>query len=213
MFTRQDSQVLDRILQARHICRSFSSQIPSKEDVAAVIEAGKSAPYAIASAHDVEPFRHFFVLFQGNPLLPEIHRLIREESAAEAQYLRKKMEIDPFMAKYAGGLETMRRHTAEHGLPVFPDPPCFIVLAEWRGARQAEKQDLAHTLQNMWLKATVLNLDFNMISLVENMVDNQAFCKLFGLSPGKYGFHSCVLGYRKQAHLTSTPASAQVHWL
>ena len=107
----------------------------------------------------------------------------------------------------------MWSNVAEHGLPVFPNPPCLIILAEWRGARRAERQSLAHTIQNMWLKATALNLDFNMSSPIESMWDNQEFCDLFDLPAGKYGFHGCIVGYRQAEKLTSKPISAQVHWL
>ena len=213
MFTKDDNRALDEILKNRRICRKFDDRVPSKEDVAAVVEAGRLAPYASISSGDVEVFRHFFVLFRGNPMLADIDRLIREQSFIDVEQLRAEMEVDPFLQQYGAGLENMWSHVAEAGLPIFPDPPCLIVLAEWRGARRAERQSLAHTIQNMWLKATALNLDFNLISPLESMVDNQEFCALFGLPTGRYGFHGCVVGYRAAEKLVSKPISAQVHWL
>ena len=213
MFTKDDNRALDEILKNRRICRKFDDRVPSKEDVAAVVEAGRLAPYASISSGDVEVFRHFFVLFRGNPMLADIDRLIREQSFLDVEQLRAEMEVDPFLQQYGAGLENMWSHVAEAGLPIFPDPPCLIVLAEWRGARRAERQSLAHTIQNMWLKATALNLDFNLISPLESMVDNQEFCALFGLPAGRYGFHGCVVGFRAAEKLVSKPISAQVHWL
>lgn len=64
MFTESDNRSLDEIMKSRRICRKFNGQVPSKEDVAAVVEAGRLAPYASISAGDVDVFRHFFVIFK-----------------------------------------------------------------------------------------------------------------------------------------------------
>lgn len=213
MFTPEDNRVLDEIMRARRSCRAFSDRLPSKEDVAAVIEAGRMAPYAIYSAKDVDIFRHYYVLWRGNPLLKEIDRQIRVQSQLDIDALEEKMAGDPILEEYGPGLIRMWRHRVEHGVPGFPDPPCLVVIAEWRGARRAEFQDMAHTLQNMWLKATALNLDFNMISTIESMIHNRAFCDLFGLPVGQYGFHACILGYRETPRLASPPMTDRVHWL
>lgn len=213
MFTATDNHSLDEIMKSRRICRKFTDQIPSKEDVAAIVEAGRLAPYASISAGDVDVFRHFYVIFKDNPLLERIDALIRSQSAADVSVLKEEMENDPFLKEYGTGLEKMWTNVARQGLPVFPNPPCLIILAEWRGARRAERQSLAHTIQNMWLKATALNLDFNLISPIESMWDNEEFCALFNLPSGKYGFHGCIIGYRQDEKLVSKPISAQVHWL
>lgn len=213
MFSSHDDQVLDRILRARRICRKFDGRVPSREDVAAVVEAAFLAPYASISSGDVETFRHAFILFRGHPMLEKIDRLIRLQSGADVAWLQEQRKADPFMAEYGDGVEKLWSNVAENGLPIFPDPPCLIVLAEWRGARRAERQSLAHAVQNMWLKATALNLDFNLISPLESMVDNEEFCALFGLPVGRYGFHGCVVGYREAEKLTSKPITARAHWL
>lgn len=213
MFSEKDNQSLDQIMQARRICRGFTDQIPSKKDIEAIVEAGRLAPYASISSGDVDVFRHFFVMFKGHPYMKEIDRLIREQSQIDVDGLREEMQSDVFLQQYSDGLEKMWSNVAKEGLPVFPDPPCLIILAEWRGARRAERQSLAHTIQNMWLKAIALNLDFNLISPIESMVDNEEFCNLFDLPTGRYGFHGCIVGYRAAKTLTSKPITAEVHWL
>lgn len=213
MFTEIDNRALDDIMKARRICRKFTDQIPPKEDVEAVVEAGRLAPYASISSGDVDVFRHFYVIFKDNPLLEKIDQLIKDQTVIDLSILKEEMETDDFLKEYGTGLVNMWSNVAEHGLPVFPNPPCLIVLAEWRGARRAERQSLAHTIQNMWLKATALNLDFNMISPLESMWDNEEFCNLFGLPVGKYGFHGCIIGYKEAEKLVSKPISDEVHWL
>ena len=213
MFTKEDNQVLDRILQARWTCRSFSGEIPEKKEIEEVIEAGRIAPYASISSKDVTPFRHFFVMLKGDPRLQIIDRLIREQSAVDLEMVIAEAQVDSFLQEHLAGLEGLWSNVAQNGVPVFPDPPCLIVAAEWRGARRAERQSLAHMMENMWLKATALNLDFGLLSVIESMVDNQEFCDLFGLPVERYGFLACVLGHRKGEVRTPRPASAQIHWL
>lgn len=213
MFTKEQNQIFDAILETRRTCRGFTDTVPSREDIESVVEAGRLAPYASISAGDVEIFRHFFILTKDNPMYPQIESLIRTQSAADLADLLVRKENDSFLQEHSKGLEGLWGAVASHGVPVFPNPPCLIVIAEWRGARQAERQSLAHAIQNMWLKATALNLDFNPLSIMESMVDNQEFCQLFDLPVGRYGFHGCVVGTRQAETLTSKPITAQTHWL
>lgn len=212
MFTKEDNQVLDKILEERWTCRSFTDEIPSKEDVEAIIQAGIISPYASIASKDVVPFRHFFVLFKGDPRLPVIERLIKEQTAKDIEVLEEEKKTDEFLRNNSKGLDGLWGNVAKNGVPVFPDPPCLIVAAEWRGARRAERQSLAHMIENMWLKATALNLDFGLLSIIESMVDNQEFCDLFGLPAGRYGFHACVIGHHKGEGRTPNHATAEVHW-
>ena len=78
-------------------------------------------------------------------MLEKIDALIRSQTVTDLNGLDKEMEADPFLKEYGVGLRKMWSNVAEHGLPVFPNPPCLIILAEWRGARRAERQSLAHT--------------------------------------------------------------------
>lgn len=213
MFTEQDNLTFDRIVDARRSCRKFSECLPEKEFVTQIIEVGNKAPYAIASARDVDIFRHFYVLYQGNPLLPIIHQRIRLQSEREAEQLRWERAIDPIVQKYGEGLIGMRSLIAQNGTKLLEDPPCLIILAEWRGARRAEKQDFAHALENMWLKATVLNLGMVIISLFEGLTYDEAFCEMLGLPVGQYGFHACVLGYPENEGPEAKRITAQTHWL
>ena len=62
MFTKEDNQVLDRILNARKTCRAFAENVPTDDEIKEVIQAGCIAPYASIDAKAVTPFRHFFVI-------------------------------------------------------------------------------------------------------------------------------------------------------
>lgn len=213
MFTKEQNEIFDQVINARRTCRAFSDQAPSREDVEAVVESGRRAPYASVSARDVEVFRHFYVLFGDNPLLPQIDTLIRSQSQADLDNLLAKKDSDPILAEYSHGVERLWGRAAEHGLPGFASTPCLIVMAEWRGARRAERESLSHALQNMLLKATALNLGAKPVSILQSMDYNEEFCKLFNLPVGQYGFLGCALGHRKNDAPPSPPLKSETHWL
>ena len=47
MFTKEDNQVLDRILNARKTCRAFAENVPTDDEIKEVIQAGCIAPYCL----------------------------------------------------------------------------------------------------------------------------------------------------------------------
>ena len=212
MFTKEDNLIFDRIIEKRSTCRSFTEQIPSKEDIEKIIEAGKLAPYASIDAKAVDVFRHFYVIFHDDPRMDVIDRLIKEQSAIDLNRRLEEKKTDPFLQENGERVEKLWANVAENGESTFPNPPCMIVVAEWRGARRAERQSLAHLMENMWLKATALNLDFQIISVTENMVDNQEFCDMFHLPVGMYGFHACVVGYAKNSSGRNARCTSEVHF-
>ncbi len=97
--------------------------------------------------------------------------------------------------------------------PFFPELPCLIVIAEWRGARRASMQSIAHAMENMWLKATALNLGFKLVSPMESMTDNKDFCDLLGYPVGQYGFHAATIGYPVLSAYENPRISTAVTWL
>ena len=214
MFTKEDNEVLDRILEARKTCRAFSDEMPTDDEIKEVIQAGCVAPYASIDSKEIKPFRHFFVIRRDDPKIEQIDALIRKQSACDLKQRLKDEEQDAFLKENGQGVRNLWKHVAECGESAFPNPPCVIIAAEWRGARRAERQSLAHMIQNMWLKATAMNLDFQIISVVENMVDNEAFCKMLGLPTDRYGFHACVLGHAKNPDMPQhARATTEIHWL
>lgn len=214
MFSKEDNQVLDRILNARKTCRAFTDEVPTDAEIREVIQAGCIAPYASIDSKAVTPFRQFFVIKKDDPKMEQMDTFIRQQSQEDLDARIKEEETDLFLKENGAGVKKLWKHVAECGESTFPNPPCLIIAAEWRGARRAERQSLAHMMQNMWIKATALNLDFQIISVTENMVDNQEFCDMLGLPTGKYGFLACVLGHAKDSNAPQHPrATTQIHWL
>lgn len=212
MFTKSDNEIFDRIIEKRSTCRSFTDQVPEKEELEEIIKAGQLSPYASIDSKAIDVFRHFYVIFRDDPRLDVIDRLIREQSATDLQRRLKEKKTDPFLQENGERVEKLWDNVAKNGESTFPNPPCMIVVAEWRGARRAERQSLAHLMENMWLKATALNLDFQIISVIENMVDNKEFCDLFHLPTGEYGFHACIVGHAKEGAGRNARCTSEVHF-
>jgi nitroreductase len=73
--------------------------------------------------------------------------------------------------------------------------PYYVVVAERRGFPPVEQQSLAHCLENMWLKATALELGFQIVSATAQMSVNPEFCNLLGILPGEWELMGCAIGY------------------
>ncbi|MFA5182958.1 MAG: nitroreductase family protein [Syntrophales bacterium] len=80
-------------------------------------------------------------------------------------------------------------------VPGVTNAPYLIVIAEHRGIPDLGQHALAHCLENMWLKATALNLGFEIISVMSKMGDDEQFCRLLGLRPGEWDLMGCAVGY------------------
>jgi nitroreductase len=74
-------------------------------------------------------------------------------------------------------------------------PPYFVIVTEKEGIPPVAPQSLAHCLENMWLKATVLGLGFRIMSIVADLSKDSEFCELVGIKPGEYATNGCVIGY------------------
>jgi hypothetical protein len=67
----------------------------------------------------------------------------------------------------------------------------------------------------MWLKATALDVAFQIISVTSKMGDDLQLCGLLGLKPGEWDLMGCAVGYAKQSLGPSKrpPADEVTVWL
>jgi nitroreductase len=80
-------------------------------------------------------------------------------------------------------------------VPGIGTAPFYIIVAEKRGFPPVELQSLAHCLENMWLKATALDLGFQIVSITAQMADNARFCSILGIETGNWALMGCATGY------------------
>jgi len=194
-FSEEANKVLDEIISARRTIRAFAEEAPPREAVELIIKAGLQAPYAALAVAGRDDFRKFFVFSRGTPASAEAGRLIQ---LAARRRLEEIMRA-PGRAKVMGDRELpyvdRLRALAEHGHPSLKAAPYFIVVAEYQGIPAAGLQSLAHTLENMWLKATALGLAFQLVSVTESMAEDEAFVRLLGLPFGEYVLDGCAVGW------------------
>ena len=185
---------LDEIIESRRSIRSFKNDIPSKDAIKAIIRAGLFAPYA-GAALDQKDFRHFVVIQNGSPTMAKAGELMQRQIKAMSEKLNLEMQRDPALQskaqKFAKRLEVISRE----GVPGVGTAPYFIVVAERKGFPPVEQQSLAHCLQNMWLKATALDLGFHLVSATAEMAKDKEFCDLVGLPFGEFEINGCAVGY------------------
>ncbi|WP_411681334.1 nitroreductase family protein [Clostridium thailandense] len=195
-FNEQDIKVLDRIIEARRSVRVFKEEIPSDSMIKAVIQVGVYAPYAGLAVAGEMDLRRFFVIKKDNQIINSINEIIKATAKSNLKLLEKSLEVNPFLKEKSQGFVRRLSFTSQAGLQDLTQAPCFIIIAERKGMPPVEKQSLAHTMQNMWLKATVLGLGFRLISMIENLSESNDFCKLLGLPYGEFAFNGCIIGYQ-----------------
>ena len=183
-----DNEVLDRLITARRSVRVFKDDIPDKDLIVQIIEAGRQAPYAGLANRGTDDFRHFFVLAKESPAVATLRsvasRIVRDKLA------RFEEENKPRMQNM---LQAMRM-ISEKGMPPW-SAPWLIIIAERKGYPARESQSLACILENMWLKTTSLGLGMQLISAINDLEDSAELADLTGLPVGEYAFDACQIGW------------------
>ena len=189
------NQLLDRLIEQRRTVRSFTDQVPSREDIEKIIRAGLWGPYAAPAVAGIRVFRRFFVLQRGGASMDALTDIALRTMRATVERLKSLCESDTAIAEKAGLFVQRMQMMTEAGNVALREAPYYIVIAEKKGIPKAEQQSLAHVLENMWLKATALGLGFRLISMTEQMGNDPEFCELLGMPPGEFAYDGCTVGY------------------
>lgn len=218
MFDSSSGMVLDDIINARRTYRMFRPEVPPKAHINEIIQAGLAAPFAAAAVGgkgDVY-FRHFFVFTRESQGIVLAGDLLMQKVNTMAEDLESGMRHNPELRLKAGNfikrLEIIRKAGAVPGVGT---APYYIVVAERKGFPPVEQQSLAHCLENMWLRATVLNLGFHLVSVTGQMGSDPEFCRLLGIPPGEFELNGCAAGYYHEQLPPSIrpPADAVTTWM
>jgi nitroreductase len=189
------NQLFDEIVRSRHSIRVFKDKKPSKEWIEEIIEAGMFAPYAAAAVGDTIDFRRFFVFERDTISIKTLSSLMKNKAADGVQHFESLIDKKPFMqSKFQPFLNRLKM-VVDKGVPGVDTAPYFIIVAELSGIPPVEHESLAHVLENMWLKATALDLGFQLISLTSQMAEDDEVMKLLGLPIKKFALNGCAIGY------------------
>jgi nitroreductase len=193
----QKNVYLDQILAERRSHRMFTPEFCSEDEIRRILHAGLLAPFAAAAvgnSHDY--FRRFFVMRRGSKSMNAAIPLVMQHVKKMSADLEAGMHKDPALrAKAAGFVRRLSLMQEKGFVPGIGTAPYYIVVAERRGFPPVELQSLAHCLENMWLKATALDLGFQIVSVTSRMSSDPAFCAILGLPVGGWELMGCAVGY------------------
>ena len=194
---KQKNLYLDQILADRRSYRMFTAAIPEEDQIRRILHAGLLAPYAAAAVGGSKDyFLRFFVMKKGSQSMDAVIPLIMNQVNVMAQGLQKEMETNSALrknaVKFVQRLEMIRKAGR---VPGVGNAPYYIVVAERKGFPPVELQSLAHCLENMWLKATALELGFQLVSITSQMSGNLEFCKILGIPTGEWELMGCAIGF------------------
>jgi len=186
-------KTLDNIIMQRQSTRVFTDEVPTKELIEQIVEAGRLAPYAGIVQQRRDSFRHFFAVSRENPIMQPIMKLV-EESRVEIVDEAHAAGMDERWPEMVKVLDMLYRKSADD----MAAAPWLIIIAEQAGVPQREQVCLGHVMENMWLKATELELGAKPSSGIADIRDKAALCTLLGLdSEEDYAFDALSVGYPK----------------
>jgi len=193
---------LDRVIRTRRSVRQFTEEIPSKDSILQIVEAGRLAPYAGLAHHGTDDFRKFYVISKDSKEINVIKSLIIE--AVRSKMVELEKENNPKHEPMLNGM----RMLIKNGPPI-GKAPWLIIAAERRGFPSREEQAIAYCMENMWLKATSLGLGIQLVSAISDLNYNSQFSELLGLQQGEFCFDAFSIGYPVKA-FSETPRKEPV---
>ena len=122
--------------------------------------------------------------------------LVMAQVQAMAEGLEQEMAKNPRLRAQAGTFAQRLAMIRTRGMvPGIGTAPYYLIVAERKGFPPVELQSLAHCMENMWLKATALDLGFQLVSVTSQMSSNPEFCKILGIPVGEWELMGCAVGY------------------
>ncbi|MEN6443548.1 MAG: nitroreductase family protein [Methanoregula sp.] len=213
----QKNAILDEILATRRSHRLFLPDVPPEDDIRRILHAGLLAPFAAAAVGGTKDyFRRFFVIRLGSPSMAAASECAMTRVRTMSDDLDRAMEKNPRLrAQAVMFVQRLSMMKTKGMVPGIGTAPYYIVVAERRGFPPVELQSLAHCLENMWLKATALDLGFQIVSVTSEMSDDPGFCAILGIPPGEWMLMGCAIGYPKDELSPSIrpPVEDVTHWL
>jgi nitroreductase len=193
----QKNRYLDMVLAERRSYRMFKPEYPREENIHRILHAGLLAPFAAAAVGSSKDyFRRFFVIRNGSASMNAAIPLVMEQVRTMTGGLEQEMAKNPKLRAQAISFVQRLAMIQKKGLvPGIGTAPYYIVVAERRGFPPVELQSLAHCMENMWLKATALDLGFQLVSVTSQMSSNTEFCKILGIPVGEWELMGCAVGY------------------
>ena len=188
------NKIIDQVIASRRSIRKFKLEVPPRELIEQILQAGLLAPYAAASVSR-EDFRRFIVIPRESKATAQVAAILRRKALSWSKQMEMQMQRDEFVKKRAGPFLGRLKMMGEHGAPNIGKAPYYIVVAEQRGIPPVEHLSLAHCLQNMWIKAAALGLGLQLLSITQQLDTDKEFCDLLKIPMGEFAIDGCLVGY------------------
>lgn len=209
--SKECSNTFDRIIKTRRSIRFFKDEIPPRRLIEDIIKEGLYAPYAAQAVGGEEYFRKFIVISKNSPKMKKIAEITKNKVKIMLKQLNAQMEKNSHLKEKGKSFSKRLELFADKGVLGIGTAPYYVVVAEKKGFPPVEQQSIAHCLQNMWLKATSLNLGFHLVSATAQLEEDKDFCGILGIIPGEWGLNGCAVGYHEDVSPeTSRPAVNEV---
>ncbi len=190
----ESNAILDKVIESRRSIRRFKEEIPPRELVEQILQAGLLAPYVLPAVSR-EDFRRFIVIPRESKASDQIALILKRKAASIKRELEEQSKTDNWVRRHAGRYLELLEKWSQSGVPNVGKAPYYIIVAEQAGIPRIEQYSLAHCLQNMWLKATALGLGFQLVSTTEELEKEKEFFDIVKIPMGEFALNGCVLGY------------------
>lgn len=189
------SRDLDLVIRERKSTRKFKSEKPPKELIDEILLAGLYSPYSGLTGIKLNEIRKFIVISNDCAIANEIHEMIYKQIRKKAKVFKYLVKLVPKLRKDGQGFNKRIQGMAKHGIDTLNTAPYYVIIAEKKGIPDSSNLSIAHVMQNMWLKATDLDLGFQVLSVTKIMKNNKEFLNKLGLDTGEYEIDGCLIGY------------------
>jgi nitroreductase len=188
------NKIIDQLIESRRSIRKFKFKAPPKELIKQVLHAGLLAPYSGIGVSR-EDFRRFIVIPRESKASTQVAAILKRMVESSRKQLEVEMKQDQFTKTHAGSFLQRLKLMGEHGIPNIGKAPYYIVVAEEKSILRVEQRSIAHCLQNMWLKATALGLEMQVLSITAQLDNDKEFCGLIKIPLDEYALDGCIVGY------------------
>lgn len=208
---------LDALIGSRQSVSKFKPEIPPRQSIMQIIQAGMLSPFAGLSRSGKD-FRRFIVFPRESEATQIAAILIARRSAALREMLERQREQIEFQRQLGRQSPVEIEITDQGATSNIGLAPYLIIVAQERGIMAEEHLSLAHSMENMWLKSNAIGLGFQLLSIIVQMADDRAFCGLIDIPFGRYALDGCLIGYsteptRPSSLLTEAEVDSVTRWL
>ncbi|NVO11827.1 MAG: nitroreductase family protein [Bacteroidales bacterium] len=190
-----NNKTFEQGVKSKRLLPNFSNEIPPIDLLNEIVKSCIHAPYAGALGIPLDEVRKVYIFKQNTDSMAMARDILLSEIKKNSRNINTLVKFFPSLKKRIKPFAYRLRVFSPNGIPLLFEAPFFIVIAEKKGFPMVNEESLTHALQNMWLTATNLGLEFQLITAIPLMAKNKQFLKLLKLKKGDYALDGCVVGY------------------